>query len=99
MVDKTTNDTVLRKTTFSELLGCHLSNIYDPKKPGTKRYFCYSHDASMGGPHAKEEEWQQYLDWVNRGIIGPPEETDHYSREDLEQMGMVGIYAKPQQTN
>lgn len=61
MVDKITNDTVLRKTTSSELLGRHLSNINDPSKTDAKRYFCYSYDASIGGPMQRRKNGNNTL--------------------------------------
>lgn len=38
-------------------------------------------------------EWQYHLDWINENVIGPPKGTDHYTVEQLEEMGMIGIYA------
>lgn len=74
--------------------GRFLSNIYDPRKEDAKRFLTYSYDAISNGEAAMENEWQQHLKWVNQNIIDRPQATDHYTVEQLENMGMVGIYAK-----
>lgn len=58
----------------------HLSNIYDHRKP----------DARNTTP---EEAWRQHLEWINRNVIGRPQATETYTVEQLEAMGMIGIYA------
>lgn len=46
------------------------------------------------GPEECEREWQSYLEWIRENTIGPPEATDKYTVKQLQDMGMVGIYAK-----
>ena len=38
-------------------------------------------------------EWQNHLEWIAKNQIGRPMATDKYTVEELEKMGMVGIYA------
>lgn len=73
--------------------GRFLSNIYDHRNPTARRSFLHSFQA-MDNENAREEEWQQYLKWINANVIGPPKETERYSVDALQKMGMIGIYAK-----
>lgn len=57
-------------------------------------YFCYSYDAWVKGPSAREREWQRHMDWINNNVIGEPEATPFYTVEQLKNMRLVGIYAK-----
>lgn len=72
--------------------GRFLSNIHDPKDPNARMYFTLSVEASLGIRRA-DFEWQNHLDWIAKNSIGKPKATDAYSVEDLEKMGMVGIYS------
>jgi hypothetical protein len=74
-------------------LGQFLSNIYDPRKPETRGFFCASSEAMMNGPKAEEEEWQHHLAWVQRNVIGPPKACEAGTSEELAAQGIVGIYA------
>jgi len=69
----------------------YLSNIKDPRKPEAKTKFVYRF--STNTPAEKDAEFERYLAWVADNHIGQPKATDKYSVEELEQMGMVGIYA------
>ena len=77
-----------------EKLGRHLSNIFDHRLPYAKNALCYSHTARMQGKSAMDREWQRHLDWINKNVIGRPKATKKYTVEELEEMGMVGIYKK-----
>ena len=48
----------------------------------------------MSGQSMMDYEWKNYLDWINRNVTGEPEGTDHYSVQQLKDMGMIGVYAK-----
>ena len=73
----------------------HLSNIFDPRKPKTRQRFCgYSYEEWLEGYTGIDRAWQRHLDWVNENVIGPPSATEKYSQQELEDMGMVGIYKK-----
>lgn len=74
--------------------GKFLSNVYDPKDPKAEMYLTYSFYAWDCGPKAMKQEWEQYLEWINSHLIGPPEATDTYTQQKLIDMNMVGIYAK-----
>lgn len=37
------------------------------------------------------------MKWVNANIIGPPQATAYYTREQMEAKGMVGLYAPKQE--
>lgn len=88
------NYTVDGKPTNSKYreLGRHLSNIFDHRRKDAEGMHCYSHSAMFNGLHAMRQEWLSHLDWINENVIGPPEATDRYSVEELEAMGMIGIY-------
>ncbi len=55
-------------------------------------YFHFSYEAYLD-PHKADMEWQNHLNWIEKNIIGRPQASDIYSTEELEKMGMVGIYA------
>lgn len=74
------------------LLGRHLSNISDHRRPHADKLFCY---CSRDDPQARYAAWASHLDWINRNRIGPPKATDSYTVEQLEAFGMIGIYAPP----
>jgi hypothetical protein len=73
------------------MLGKHLSNIYDPRKEDAKSKLVYSY-AAFHDQNIRDREWQYHMQWVNENIIGPPKATDHYTVDELEHQGMVGIY-------
>ena len=39
-----------------------------------------------------EQAWREWNEWVADKIIGPPQATEHYTVEQLEAMGLIGIY-------
>lgn len=71
----------------------HLSNIHYPFNKSSKSAFCHSFEAMDAGLEAMNQEWQAHLEWVRQNIVGKPQATEHYTSEQLEQMGMVGIYS------
>lgn len=73
--------------------GRHLSNIFDHQVPEAQFRHCYSFESMQDGREAMAEEWQDHLGWINNNVIGPPKATDHYTQEELVEMGMIGIYA------
>lgn len=77
------------------MLGRHLKNIYDHRLPDAEAMMSYDYDDWAKGPDAMHAAWQRYLDWINANVVGPPRATEIYSREDLERMHMIGIYAPP----
>lgn len=79
-------------------LGRHLSNISDHRRPDARAMFCYSFRA-ISSPEGRNQEWQAYLSWINKNVIGPPKATDCYTRAQLEAMGMIGIYSPLDDTN
>lgn len=73
----------------------HLSNTFDHRLPKSRDTFAgYSYSEWLEGFNAIDRAWQRHLDWINKNVIGPPKATDFYTREQLEEMGMIGIYAK-----
>lgn len=62
-----------------------LSNIYDPLKPDAQ--------ARLG------KQWKRHLDWHSEHIVGRPKATERYTTEQLEVMGMIGIYARDEETS
>ena len=72
--------------------GRFLSNTHDYRRPDAERMHIYSHYAMSNGLDACKREWEQHLAWINENVIGPPESSDFYTVEELEQQGMIGIY-------
>lgn len=77
------------------MLGKFLSNVYDPYKPDAELLHPYSFEDFQNGPEALKAAWQSYLRWINSNVIGPPKATDHYTEDQLIEIGMVGVYAPP----
>lgn len=74
--------------------GRFLSNIYDHRKPDAEGKHTYSHHAMFCGLETMKWEWRHHLEWIDRNVIGRPKATEKYTVEELEKMGMIGIYAK-----
>ena len=74
-------------------LGRHLSNIYDHRLPNAEMYLVHDFHTTMAGPEDCHEDWLRHLEWINRNVIGRPKATEAYTVEQLEAMGMIGIYA------
>lgn len=75
-------------------MGKFLSNIYDHRLPDAKQTHVYSYYAMSAGTEVMDIEWQHHLDWINQNVIGQPQATKWYTVEQLEKMGMIGIYSK-----
>lgn len=71
-----------------------LSNIFDHRKADARMSFCCSFHAWRSGQTAMDVEWQHHLDWINENTIGPPKATKKYTQKQLEDMGMIGLYAE-----
>lgn len=74
-------------------MGRFLSNTYDPRRPEVKQYLRLSYHDWLD-PQGHDRAWKRHMEWIDAGVIGRPEATDTYTVEQLEAMGMVGIYAK-----
>lgn len=74
--------------------GTFLGNVHDPNAPNAQMYFTYSFHAWDCGPDAMRWEWEQHLRYLNENNIGPPKATEKYTVRQLEEMGLVGVYAK-----
>ncbi len=74
--------------------GRFLTNMYDLRKPNAKMHLTYSFNAMRCGKAARDHEWQHHLDYVAENVICPPKATEKYTQKQLEDMDMVGIYAK-----
>lgn len=70
----------------------HLSNIHDPEDPRAKLFYCYSLCAK-GDSHLEAMEWQRHIDRIQAALIGPPKATTTFTRDQLKQMNIVGLYA------
>lgn len=75
-------------------VGRHLSNIFDHRKHNSRMMFSHSYNAFICGEGAMDKEWQHYVEWIDRNVIGPPKATESYTVAQLEEMGMIGIYAR-----
>lgn len=80
----------------TEKLGRFLSNLTDPYSENAKLYLALSYDEWRGGPQERDRAWARHMEWVNANVIGPPKATDAYTVEQLQKMGMVGLYARPE---
>jgi hypothetical protein len=78
------------------VLGRHLTNIWDHRKPDAEVCFCHCYDEWRSGAEAMHAAWLRHIDWINHHLIGPPQATECYTREQLEAAGMIGIYARPE---
>ena len=74
--------------------GRHLSNIFDHRLPRGRMCHVYSFHAWDSGQAAMDAEWQHHLNWIDEHVIGRPKATEKYTQKDLEEMGMIGIYAQ-----
>lgn len=63
-----------------------LSNTHDPKDPNAKEYV-----ATFIG-QSREQAWEMHQRWLAGKLIGKPQATAFYSVEELEEMGIVGVY-------
>lgn len=63
-----------------------LSNIYDPEAPNAKNYIV----THFG--ETREESREKHIFWLRDKIIGEPQPTAAYTKEQLVSMNMVGVY-------
>jgi hypothetical protein len=64
-----------------------LTNIYDPSRPDAQLHV-YS-----GPKEDRDRAWKDHLAWLKDKVILEPQATDTYTVEQLEEMGMVGVYS------
>ena len=76
-------------------LGRHLTNTADPNGKYGRALFTYSNNAVDCGQAAQDAEWQHHLDYISLHMVGPPKGTAKWSVKELEEQGMIGIYAHP----
>jgi hypothetical protein len=72
-------------------LGRFISNFTDPNRHDAKERFHFTTYADF----AQAEEWQDHLDRLAKGVIGPPQGTEKYSVKQLKDAGLIGLYAMP----
>lgn len=63
-----------------------LSNIHNPDDEYASAYVTRSFHETQ------EEAWQHHIEWLKGKVITRPKATDKYTIEELEAMGMVGVY-------
>ena len=63
-----------------------LSNTYNPKDKNAKMYVAQMHNETQ------EEAWKHHTEWLKGKHIGRPHASEVYTVEQLEEMGMVGVY-------
>lgn len=73
---------------LSSGLGQWLTNSDDHRKRSRKEYVGFRDP----GGHAA------HVKWLKDKLIGRPKATETYTAEQLEAMGMIGIYAQPEET-
>jgi hypothetical protein len=65
-----------------------LSNTHNPKDKFAMTYI------SRYSDETPQQAWENYLRWLDGKIIGRPQATEAYTVEQLESIGMVGVYAQ-----
>lgn len=75
-----------------------LSNTYDPTLPNARMHQTLSYQSFLD-PKLADHEWEMYLKWINSNIKGRPRATKEYTTEQLEGMGMIGVYADDEPKN
>lgn len=65
-----------------------LTNIYNPNRPDAFQYIYSELGESI------DQAWSNHLEWLKDKIILEPKATDTYTVEQLEEMGMVGVYSR-----
>jgi hypothetical protein len=68
-----------------------LGNKYDTNRPDAYVNFERSKEAFFDR-NLDNQEWASHLKWLQDKIISRPKATDHFTTEQLENMGMVGVY-------
>lgn len=68
-------------TKHMNMLGKWISNTYDPDGAYIKDWTFLSNQSP-----------KEYVNWVNQFVRGRPMATEHYTVEQLEEMGMIGLY-------
>ena len=64
-----------------------LSNTYNPNDEDKAKMYLV-----LNFRESREDEWQRWLDWLKGKVIGRPQASDTYTVEQLEAMGLVGVY-------
>lgn len=67
-----------------------VANEYDPQRPDARQHYCFS----TTDPTEQDIEWGFHLHWLKTKRFGRPAATEHCSVEQLEAMGMVGVYER-----
>jgi len=63
-----------------------LTNLYDPKRDDARACLILFIDET------EQDAWERQKAWLSDKIIGRPKATDMYTVEQLEAMGLVGVY-------
>lgn len=84
----------LKRTHRKDELGKFLTNAYDPERYDSRAYY----PSSLGNKSKEQsdEEWQYYVDYLEKHLIGYPVATKKCIFEELIKIHMVGIYAHPE---
>lgn len=80
---------------FTEPKCRFLTNTYNPYLPNAEMYLVYSFHAMDCGKVGCDREWQHHLEYIESHIMGRPKATEKYTRQQLADEGMVGIYMPP----
>lgn len=66
-----------------------LTNLYNPKNKDAGLYI-----ATLVN-ETREVAWNRQAEWLKDKIIGYPKATEHYTVQELLDMGYVGVYSNP----
>ena len=69
-----------------------LTNTHDPKDIENAKMSLALSFEDMYDQKGRESAWQRHLDYLSDKFIGRPQATTTYTVEQLEAMGMVGVY-------
>jgi hypothetical protein len=71
-----------------------LTSTYDPTKVEEAKMSLALSFEDWNDPNGRERAWQHHLAYLKDKVIGRPQASDTYTVEELEAMGLVGVYAK-----
>lgn len=71
-----------------------LANTHDPEDVERAKKNLVLTFEEMNDPNGKEHAWQRHLEYLSDKIISDPQETAHYTVDELKAMGLVGVYTR-----
>lgn len=66
----------------------HIANCYDYRRPDAFSLHKFKSTSRID----RELEWNQHMVWAGKYTIGRPQAAEKYTVEQLEEMGLIGLY-------